>query len=99
MIKRTLLITVAVILVVITLPMYLTISGLSLMAFDQGFAWQPALFAGLIILASILIPVLSLVFGIKMIRRAKEWQGIGISLVPALVLTVFWLWASQQSFS
>lgn len=97
--KRIPLIILSAVLVALTAPMYLTISGFSLMAFDQGFAWQPALFAGSIILASILIPALSLVFAIKFIRKGKTWHGLGLSLVPALVLGIFWLWLSQQSFS
>lgn len=97
--KRTLLITVATILVAITLPLYLTVSGLSLMAFDQGFSWRPALFALSIIGVSILVPLFSLIYAIKFIRKGKPWHGLGISLVPAIVMGIFWLWLSQQSFT
>lgn len=97
--KRIPLIILTVVLVALTLPMYLTISGLSLMAFDGGFSWQPALFAIGVIGASFLVPILSLVFGIKAIRREKTAKGLAISLIPAVVLGVFWLWVSQQSFS
>lgn len=99
MTKRYLLIALACVLVIVTLPLFATISGLSLMAFDAGFAWQPALFSGLIIGCSILIPLFSLIFSIKLIRKEKPWHGLAVSLIPMLTLGVFWIWISQQSFS
>lgn len=100
MIKKShLSVALAAILVAVTLPLYLTIGGLSLMAFDAGFSGWAAATSGGIIGTCVLIPLLSLVFAIRNIRKGLLWQGIGISLVPAAALGVFWLWLSQQSFS
>ncbi len=97
--KRIIFIIVAVILVAVTLPAYLTVGGLSLMAFDQGFSWRPALFALGIIGTCILVPIFSLIYAITFIRKEKPWHGLGVSLIPALVFGVFWVWLSQQSFT
>lgn len=97
--KRTAFLTLAVLLVIVTLPLYATISGLSLMAFDGGFSWQAAAFSGTVVGVSLFVPILSLIFSIKLVRRDKPWHGLGISLIPAAVFGIFWLWVSQQSFS
>lgn len=96
---RPLSITLATLLVVATLPIFLIICGLTIMVFDQGYsAWGFALF-GTVVGVSIIVPTASLIGSIMLIRRNKKGKGLLISLIPAIVLAVFWMWISTQSFS
>jgi len=90
----------AILLIVITLPVYFTISGLSFMAFDSpdALGWSFAV-VGTVIGVSLLSVVGSLVGSLLLIRRQKIGMGLGVSLIPILVLAIFWVWLSQQSFS
>lgn len=89
-----------VLLIVITLPVYFTISGLSFMAFDSpdALGWSFAV-VGTVIGVSLLSVVGSLIGSLRLIRRQKIGMGLGVSLIPILVLAIFWAWLSQQSFS
>ncbi len=91
---------IAVILVAITLPVYFTISGLSFMAFDSpdALGWSFAV-VGTVIGVSLVTIIGSLIGSLLLIRRQKTGMGLGVSLIPILVLCIFWLWLSQQSFS
>lgn len=98
--KKFFLTVLAVGLVLITSPLYLTISGLSIMALDSGeAAWQPWVFILTVWGISLLVLVGSLVGSVKLIRKGLSGKGILVSLIPALVMSVFWLWLSTQSFS
>lgn len=88
-------------LVLITLPVFLTISGLSLMAFDTPpeSAW-PFVFAGSVIAVSVIVPVGSLVGSLILIHKKNRLPlGLALSLIPLVVLGIFWTWLSQQSFT
>ncbi len=91
---------VAALLVTITLPVFLTVSGLSIMALDSGgeSIW-PWLFIGAVWGTSLIVPTASLVGAVLLIRRHKVWAGLAVSLVPMIVLAIGWMWLSQQSFS
>lgn len=100
--SRILAIVVAVILVVVTLPVYLTICGFSVMAFDQPGSEQlfwPWALVGTVLGVSVLVPAGSLIGSILLIRKSKTQAGLALSLLPMAVLAVFWIWLSQQSFS
>ncbi len=90
----------AVILIAVTLPIYFTICGLSFMAFDSpdAIGWSVSV-VGAVIGVSLLSVIGSLVGSLMLIRRKKIGAGVGVSLIPMLVLAIFWLWLSQQSFS
>lgn len=90
----------AIILVSLTVPVFFTIGGLSLMTFDSGVdSVAPWLIAGGVVGACLLIPTASLIGAILLIRRNQTWLGLVLSLLPTVVLAVFWLWLSQQSFT
>jgi hypothetical protein len=97
---RPLAIAAAAFLVLITLPFYATISGLSFMAFDSP---TPSLFpwivVGIVVGVSILVPVASLIGSILLLRRYRYLPGMVVSLLPAVVLGMFWVWLTMQSFS
>lgn len=97
---RLLAVIAAVILVALPLPVYITISGLSLMAFDTAGdnLWQ-WLVVGSAVGTSVVVPITSLISAILLIRRGKTWPGLVVSLIPLVVLGAFWIWISQQSFS
>jgi len=97
--KRIIFIVLAVLFVAVTVLPYMTVSMLSLMAFDAGFSWQAFAFSGAVIGVSILLPLVSLIASIRMIRREHYGKGLLVSAVPALVFGAFWFWLSQQSFT
>ncbi len=86
--------------VLLTLPFYLTITGLSLMAFDSPDAGMKAwVFVSSVAGVSMLVPLLSLVYALRSLKHHKTLRGILIGFVPFFVLAGFWLWVSQQSFT
>lgn len=91
---------VAALLVTITLPVFLTVSGLSIMSLDAGgdSIW-PWLFIGGVWGTSLIVPSGSLVGAVLLIRRKKVWAGLAVSLIPMVVLAIGWMWLSQQSFT
>ncbi len=97
--KRTIFLILAILLVLITVLPYMTVSMLSLMAFDSGYSWQAFAFSGTVIGVSILLPLVSLIMSIKIIRKDEYWKGLLVSAIPALVFGGFWFWLSQQSFT
>lgn len=97
--SRLIAIVSAVLLVGVSLPFYLTFTGLSLMAFDAPDPdWRPWLFVGIIAGISFFVPLLSLIGSILFIRKDNFWAGIGVSLIPLGVLAGFMAWANVSSF-
>lgn len=98
--RSSLLATIAAcLLVAVTLPLYFTVAALSFMAFDaptEEFMTRAATFVAVVVLLSIAIPAGSLYGGIRLIRNRRTVHGMLVSLVPALVLLVFWAWLSMQ---
>lgn len=94
--NRILSIVTATVLVLATVPFYVGIGGLSLMAFDSPGAWT---FVAIVESLCILIPLLSLIVSIRMLRKNRLIGGLVTSVIPAITLGIFWLWLSQQSFS
>lgn len=70
------------------------------MAFDSpdAIGWSVTV-VGSVIGVSLLSVIGSLVGSLMLIRKKKIGAGIGVSLIPMLVLAIFWMWLSQQSFS
>jgi hypothetical protein len=90
----------AVLLIVLTLPIYVTFCGLSFMAFDSpGGGFFPWMLVGGTLLISLLSVFGSLVGSLLLIRRKKIWWGLGVSIIPLIVLAIFWTWVNTQSFS
>lgn len=98
--RRTLLIGLAVALVLLTAPAFLTIAWLSFLMLDTvDTSMRPITIVAVTNLICFAVPIASLVFSIKMIRKNRTAQGLWIAAIPYVVLAIFWLWLSQQSFS
>ena len=90
----------SILLVLVTLPVYFTIGGLSVMNLDapSPTAQMWVLFIVTIALC-VLLPLLSLIVSMRFIHRQKFLLGLGVSLIPAIALGALWLWLLTQSFS
>ncbi len=91
----------AALLVLITVPVFLTVSGLSIMAFDSpSESMWPFVFVGSVWAVSIVVPIGSLIASVILIQKKNRIPlGLAVSLLPLAVVGIFWLWLSQQSFT
>lgn len=100
MTKRTITTIIAVLLIVITTPIYLLIFSVSLNFFDTTDvnSLQPWLIVGGVSAISAALLGGSLYGSLRAIRGGANALGLAISLTPLLGLAVFWAWLMQQSF-